>query len=112
MRKAFKRYQLSYPFEGKKIYESRSLGRAVKKCYSEFINDSTNDSGNIFSVMDIDNMIEYNFRINDKNIYIMNTTDNLLSTQEPIREASDDKIIPLFNQTIDEKLDKIPSLKK
>jgi len=108
MRKGFKRYQLSYPFEGKKIYETRSLARAAKKCYREFI-DGSDEDARLFSIIDIDNFTEYNFRVNDKKLYIVNTSDNLISTQESIKETTDDKVIPMFNPS--DLMDKIPKLK-
>jgi hypothetical protein len=108
MRKGFKRYQLSYPFEGRKIYETRSLARAAKKGYREFI-DGSNGNESLFSIIDIDNLTEYNFRINDKKLYIVDTSDNLISSQESIKETTDDKIIPMFNPP--DLLDNIPKLK-
>jgi hypothetical protein len=59
------RYQLTYPFEGWSIYKSSSVEKAVKKCYNEFKNLNDVDEG-LFGVTDLDNNIEYQFRI-DKN---------------------------------------------
>ena len=108
MRKAFKRYQLSYPFEGKKIYESRSMARAAKRCYKEVI-DAANRSDNIFSIIDLDDLIEYNFRINDRKFYAVDSNDNLISTQETVTETPNDKVVPIFKPI--DKLDLTPTLK-
>ena len=63
-KKGYNRYQLSRPFEGSKIYETRSLERATRKIYNELINRTrSSDIDNVFSITDIDNKVEYNFRI-------------------------------------------------
>ena len=65
--KKTKRYQLLYPIPGNKIYESRSLDRAVNRCYKEFRNISDVPEG-MFSVMDIDDNTEYQFKIKNKRL--------------------------------------------
>ena len=99
-KKGYNRYQLSSPFEGSKIYETRSLTRAAKKIYKELINGikggKTND---VFSITDIDNKIEYNFRING------DTCDDF------INETIDDEETPTSNVVdINRPLDQIPKL--
>jgi len=59
--KKYYRYQLTYPYEGSKIYKSSSLDKAIKKCYSEFKNLNEHPDG-IFSVTNIDTKNEYNFQ--------------------------------------------------
>jgi len=59
----YHKYQLTFPFEGSKIYKSRSINYAVKKCYEEYIKSEYYNRNNVFHVTDIDSKIEYKFHI-------------------------------------------------
>jgi hypothetical protein len=60
-------YQLTYPFVGDKVYQSKSKKRAFNKCYKEFkyLND-TKDG--VFTITDIDKKKDYSFKIKDKQV--------------------------------------------
>jgi hypothetical protein len=58
----YHRYQLTYPFEGSKIYKSRSRNNAIRKCYDEYIKSEKHIS-NEFRITDIDTRVEYKFMI-------------------------------------------------
>lgn len=60
------KYQLIFPFEGNKIYRSKSLDKVIKKCYNEckdFKELST------FTILNIDKNIVYHVELkNSKQI--------------------------------------------
>jgi hypothetical protein len=61
------RYQLTYPFEGSKIYKSKKLSKIVKKCYNEY--KKNNDIGEgLFCITNIDKGVEYHFGVKNKKI--------------------------------------------
>ena len=66
----YHKYQLTYPHVGSTIYKSKSMGKAVKKCYNEFKNLNDLKEG-MFGVTDLNNNIEYKFKAQNKKIYIM-----------------------------------------
>lgn len=63
------RYKLTFPHTGTKIYKSRSLSTAAKKCYKEMIgfNDRNNDG--IFGITNIDTNDEYKFKMMNGILY-------------------------------------------
>lgn len=58
-------FRLTYPFNGNKIYRSKSKDKVIKKCYHEYktmLNETNNTTNNnIFGITDLDNKIEYRF---------------------------------------------------
>lgn len=67
------RYQLTFPYEGNKIYRSKSHDKAIKKCYQEFkqLNISEKDKTySIFGVTNLDKNIEYKFQMNQNEVNI------------------------------------------
>jgi len=69
--KKYNRYQLSFPYEGSKIYKTKLLNRAVKKCYREYININDIKEG-MFCVTNIDDNTEYRFKVKNNKIYKIN----------------------------------------
>lgn len=65
-----KRFLLTYPHRGNVIHKSKSLKKAVKKCYNEFKNINDINEG-LFAVTDLDDNIEYKFKIKNNKIYHM-----------------------------------------
>lgn len=61
------RYQMTFPFEGSKIYKSRSINKIVNKCYREYKNHSDINDG-MFCVTNLDKDIEYKFRVTENKI--------------------------------------------
>ena len=66
--KKYYRYQMTFPFEGHKIYKSKSLNKIVNKCYKEFIRFSDIGDG-LFCVTNIDKEVEYRFKVKNKKVY-------------------------------------------
>ena len=64
------RYQLTYPHEGSIIHSSKSKANAIKKCYKEFKRLNGINDG-LFSVTDLDNKIEYQFKVRHNQIIKM-----------------------------------------
>lgn len=62
MEKEYRRYKLSYPFDGRKIYEASSKKAAVKKCYEEFKELDSMGYG-IFSVVDLKSKKTYTYKV-------------------------------------------------
>ena len=60
-----KRYRLTYPFYGNKIYESSSFNSAVKGCYKEF-KQMSEVTDNVFMVTELGSKMTYKFEINKK----------------------------------------------
>lgn len=63
MYKERKRYQLVYPYDGKKVYETSSLNKGAKRCYEELKKTSHYQAADKFTIMDIDNFKKYEFAI-------------------------------------------------
>jgi hypothetical protein len=61
------RYQLTFPFEGNKIYKSSSSKDVVKKCYNEFKTFSDIGEG-LFCITNLDKNVEYRFQAKDRKI--------------------------------------------
>lgn len=57
--KKYYRYQLTYPFEGDKIYKSKSITKVVHKCYHDLI--KFNIKNDVFCITNLDKNIEYKF---------------------------------------------------
>lgn len=73
--KKFYRYQMTFPFEGHKIYKSRSFNKVVDKCYTEF--KKFNDIGDgMFCVTNLDKEVEYQFKVKNKKIYKVKSKQN------------------------------------
>ena len=87
MYKQKRRYQLVYPYDGKKIYESSSLTKAAQKCYNELKQSVHYNVANKFTILDIDNFKKYDFALKNKNIQI-GGDDNQIQ-QEPIQEQQE-----------------------
>ena len=73
--KKLKKYQLTYPFVSNKIYESRNFDKAVDRCYKEFKHFNDIQDG-MFIVTDIDNNMEYRYRVKEKKIKQIGGDDN------------------------------------
>jgi hypothetical protein len=59
---------MTFPFEGHKIYKSRSFKKVVDKCYNEF--ERFNDIGDgMFCITNIDKGVEYRFKVKNNKIY-------------------------------------------
>jgi hypothetical protein len=67
----YRRYQLIYPYEGVIVHKSKSKAKAIKKCYKEFKRLNGVDDG-LFSVADLDNNIEYQFKVRHNKIMKLN----------------------------------------
>lgn len=67
MEVGMKKYRLTYPFFGNKIYETRSFKRGVKNCYNEFkqLAESGND---LFMVTEMVSGTTYQFLTNSKKL--------------------------------------------
>ena len=63
------KYQMTFPFEGNKIYKSKSLSKVVKKCYKDYKKFSDINEG-LFCVTNIDKDIEYRFQVKNHKIII------------------------------------------
>lgn len=61
----YHRYRLTYPYNGNKIHQSRSLKKGVKKCYNDFKKLDGMKEG-MFSVTNIDTKKIYTYRIRKK----------------------------------------------
>src|SRR5436190_8652523 len=61
------KYQMTFPFEGNKIYKSKSLSKVVKKCYKDYKKFSDINEG-LFCVTNIDKDIEYRFQVKNHKI--------------------------------------------
>lgn len=112
----YHRYQLTYPFEGDTIYLSKSPKKAIKRCYHEYkrnINlnndtnknntnkNNTNKNDNIFIVTDLDDKIEYKFKINQRNKL------NQIAGEQPTSPT-----LPVLKIIINEPIKKEHSTKK
>jgi len=62
----YNRYRLNYPFEGNKIYQSKSLNRAVKKCYRDFKKLHGSNIGT-FTVENMDTNEVYTYKTKYRN---------------------------------------------
>ena len=62
------RYQLTHPFEGSIIYKTRNVKNAAKRCYKEFRNYKMPED-DIFIITNLDNSLEYKFKLKDNKIY-------------------------------------------
>ena len=58
----YHRFQLTSPYEGSVIYESRSLRNASKNCYKEFLRLKKPEDIK-FTMTDLDTNTEYHFEI-------------------------------------------------
>lgn len=65
------KYKLTFPYNGAKIYKSKSLSDGVKKCYTEFAQLNDVQDG-IFGVTNIDTNNEHTFKVTDGNLYKYN----------------------------------------
>jgi|694.fasta_scaffold71106_4 hypothetical protein len=77
------RYQLVYPYDGKKIYESSSLTKAAQKCYNELKQSVHYNVANKFTILDIDNFKKYDFALKKKNTQFGG--DDNQAQQEPLQ---------------------------
>ena len=93
----YHRYQLTYPYEGTRVHRTRSFDKAVKKCYSEFkrINDI---SDGMFSVTNLDNDTEYQFKVEQNKIY------NLRKQKGGVKPTNLAKPQPLIKPNISSKV--------
>jgi hypothetical protein len=66
----YRRYMLTYPFDGSTIHKTRSFKKAVKKCYKEF-KEMNNISEGTFCITDMDRSREYQFKVSNHKIYTM-----------------------------------------
>jgi len=91
MYKQKRRYQLVYPYDGKKIYESSSLTKAAQKCYNELKQSVHYNVANKFTILDIDNFKKYDFALKNKNIQIGgdDNQEPLQVQQEPLQEQQE-----------------------
>lgn len=94
------RYKLIFPFESDKIYHSSSLRKVTKICYKQFKKFNDIDNG-IITIYDIDDNINYDFRINGNIVkkireYNNNQSGAALPNLYPIlkeRDKSKDKLL-------------------
>ena len=70
MSNKYHKYQLTYPYVGTTVYRSKSMTKAVKKCYNEFKHLNDINEG-MFAITDLDDNMEYKFKAQNKKIYIM-----------------------------------------
>ncbi len=102
-KQGYNRYQLTYPFEGNKIYETRSLERAAEKSYRDLLNEINNYKDcNVFTITDIDNRIEYNFQIDNKDLCFENNKDVKIPTKiliDSSKESSIDSSYDSINES-------------
>jgi hypothetical protein len=93
--KEYRKYKLTYPFYGKKIYEASSKKTAVRKCYEEFKELDSIGTG-IFSVMDLGTKKTYTYQIKKTNkIYeqdggMRNKLDNMMNQLNNMRNKLND----------------------
>ncbi len=72
----YRRYQLTYPHEGSIIHKSKSKENAIRKCYNEFKRLNGINDG-LFSVTDLDNKIEYQFKVRQNKIMKLSSSENM-----------------------------------
>lgn len=83
-----KRYRLTFPFSGNKIYESKSFGKAVKGCYKEFKQLSDITEG-MFMVTELGSKTTFQFQVNDKKIeQVKNKSDKKHKTNKNKKSSS------------------------
>lgn len=85
---SYRRYMLTYPFEGSTIHKTKSFRKAVKRCYKEFKNMNDIPEG-LFSITDLDKRKEYQFKVSDHKIYTLKQSGGDLDQKEakPITEV-------------------------
>ncbi len=76
IKRDYNRYQLTYPFRGNKIYETRSLTKAIKKGYRDFklLNDINEG---IFTITNLDKRIDYKCKVKDNKLLKIDKHSNL-----------------------------------
>ena len=98
-----KRYRLTYPFSGNKIYESKSFEKAIKGCYKEFRQLSDITEG-MFMVTELGSKTTFQFQINDKKIEQVNKSNRSRksnkSNNEQFGGLSSDINIATINNSI------------
>src|SRR5436190_1082220 len=105
------KYQMTFPFEGNKIYKSKSLSKVVKKCYKDYKKFSDINEG-LFCVTNIDKDIEYRFKDkNDKIILTSDIEEKKINNIEKITKEIKENIIPLKIKIEEKKIEK-PSIPK
>ena len=60
-----KKYRLSFPFNGTKIYETNSLKKGIRACYKEYKQLSDISEG-VFMVTELNTNLIYKFKVNKK----------------------------------------------
>lgn len=78
---SYRRYMLTYPFEGSTIHKTKSFRKAVKRCYKEFKNMNDIPEG-LFSITDLDKRKEYQFKVSDHKIYTLKQSGGDLGQKE------------------------------
>jgi len=92
------KYQLTYPFQGTKIYKSSSKSKAIKNCYREFLHLGDINDG-LFYVTNIDSGEEYHFQINHHQFENKNSLNNTINNS--IDDSIHDRINISLNDTLD-----------
>jgi hypothetical protein len=65
------RLQLTYPYEGNKIYKTTSFREGVRKCYKEYRTYNDINDG-LFFVTDLDKKSEYKFNAKNDVLFKVN----------------------------------------
>ncbi len=89
----YRRYQLTYPHEGSIIHSSKSKANAIKKCYKEFKRLNGINDG-LFSVTDLDNKIEYQFKVRHNKIIKISDSSNMQMGGGQISGLTDSPLTP------------------
>ncbi|MBA42829.1 MAG: hypothetical protein CMF62_02330 [Magnetococcales bacterium] len=103
-------YQLTYPFEGDKVYQSKSKKRAFNKCYKDFKHLNDTKDG-VFTITDIDTKKDYSFKIKDKKVSKFNFDQSGGKITKEMEEIIDRKIDEKFQKML-EKFQKMFESKK
>ena len=100
---------MTYPHKGSVIFKSRSLNKVAKRCYKEFKNLNDKKEG-IFIVTDLDNNVEYQFKVKNKKIYNLNNQDQ--QDREKLKQELDQNISELDQENVKILLDHLTKQQK
>jgi len=97
----YNKFQLTYPFEGTKVYKSKSLTKAIKKCYKEFKHLNDINEG-IFAVTNLNNEKEYHFQVKQNKLLKFKQKggdiENIKKDYNDIKEDAKQYIIDKINE--------------
>ena len=89
-------YRLVKPYQSNKVYEAMTVMHGAGKCYKEL--KKSNVNSNLFSIMDINSNLIYDFNIKPKNEMILKKDPSeLLKDSTKINQNGGDELFQIKN---------------